>query len=339
MKAKRIVVSLLTALLCFVSVFFSACDFGDILENTTDNIVYQLSKDKTYAVVTGYEKANTEIVIAGTYKGKPVKEIDQGAFLGNTTLTKITIPENITYIGDCAFYGCSNLTTLILPISVTYIGDSAFSNCDNLKIYYWGTQTDFTNIFMKNNNAELQNAPHYYHSETPIANGWHYRWNGDIEIWEYIVGGVPFYYDSPEGTSLVDLYNTYKALGYIKPFPHFKSTYFSGEYHIENMYIGFLKSWTFDVVFIDTGERRTLTLPGQLIYFPLTYEGTGFISVLGINEKQQVYARLNNGMEFEIAELNDILSVAINTDGLVLMYLSNGQGIIVGRIPHRQELN
>ena len=46
--------------------------------------------------------------------------------------TSVTIPANVTRIGDSAFYGCSGLTSVTIPDSVTSIGDRAFSGCSGL---------------------------------------------------------------------------------------------------------------------------------------------------------------------------------------------------------------
>ncbi len=52
---------------------------------------------------------------------------------------EITIPDDITSIGDYTFHGCTSLTSITIPDSVTSIGDSAFSGCENLKdVYYTG---------------------------------------------------------------------------------------------------------------------------------------------------------------------------------------------------------
>jgi hypothetical protein len=68
----------------------------------------------------------------------PVTEIgsasdttNNGAFY-NTSITSITIPDNITIIGAFAFADCTDLTSITLPESVTEIGDRAFRGCTSL---------------------------------------------------------------------------------------------------------------------------------------------------------------------------------------------------------------
>ncbi len=48
----------------------------------------------------------------------------------------MTIPENVTTIGNSAFESCIGLTSITIPGNVTYIGDSAFENCDQLATVY-----------------------------------------------------------------------------------------------------------------------------------------------------------------------------------------------------------
>lgn len=54
------------------------------------------------------------------------------AFLGCSTLTKVTISAGVGRIGDGAFEECSGLKELVIPGSVERIGHSAFRSCSNL---------------------------------------------------------------------------------------------------------------------------------------------------------------------------------------------------------------
>lgn len=76
--------------------------------------------------------------------------IDDRAFSG-TSLTSITIPENVTNIGASAFSSCSSLTSVTIPESVTNIGASAFSGCSSL-----------TSIIIPNNVTSIGNQTFYY---------------------------------------------------------------------------------------------------------------------------------------------------------------------------------
>ncbi|WP_277227117.1 leucine-rich repeat domain-containing protein [Ruminococcus callidus] len=51
---------------------------------------------------------------------------------GETCQREVTIPKNVTRIGECAFSNCTGLTSITIPGSVTSIEYSAFSGCNNL---------------------------------------------------------------------------------------------------------------------------------------------------------------------------------------------------------------
>ena len=53
-------------------------------------------------------------------------------FDGCSSLTSITIPKNVTSIGESAFSKCSSLTSITIPNRVTSIGESAFNDCSSL---------------------------------------------------------------------------------------------------------------------------------------------------------------------------------------------------------------
>ena len=48
------------------------------------------------------------------------------------SLTSVSIPDSVTTIGACAFCFCSSLTSVTIPDSVTTIGEEAFSYCHSL---------------------------------------------------------------------------------------------------------------------------------------------------------------------------------------------------------------
>ena len=75
----------------------------------------------------------------------PLTAIGAQAFMGNTTLTEVEIPDGVATIEPRAFSGCVNLQKVTLPGNVTGIGEGAFENCASLteinlpaKLYYAG---------------------------------------------------------------------------------------------------------------------------------------------------------------------------------------------------------
>jgi len=61
-----------------------------------------------------------------------VTAIGQYAFSGCSALETITLPDTITTLEEDAFYGCSSLRMLTLPGSITSIGSDAFGSCYKL---------------------------------------------------------------------------------------------------------------------------------------------------------------------------------------------------------------
>lgn len=97
---------------------------------------------KQHPVVSGAESPyDGEIIIPSTVTSDgrtyTVTMIYNNAFdrspYAGGTVTKITLPDTITEIGDSAFRNATQLEALNIPDSVTAIGSNAFSNCQNLK--------------------------------------------------------------------------------------------------------------------------------------------------------------------------------------------------------------
>ena len=104
-------------------------------ETGTDGLQYSYHADNT-ATVIDYTGTATELVIPAevTHEGKTYKvtAIGYEAFRGNSTLTRVTIPEGVTAIGGHAFNDCASLTSITIPEGVTTIASYAFSDCTSL---------------------------------------------------------------------------------------------------------------------------------------------------------------------------------------------------------------
>ena len=61
-----------------------------------------------------------------------VTSIGESAFADCTALKSVTIPDGVTSISDYAFYGCTALTSVTIPDGVTSIGYRAFYGCSVL---------------------------------------------------------------------------------------------------------------------------------------------------------------------------------------------------------------
>jgi len=99
-----------------------------------DNDLFDLKFDKTENCwnIMHYYGSNEEVILPGSYKGKPVKKIGDEFSPYNKRIKRITIPEGYTSIGALAFQNCTKLTEIKLPESLTSIGALAFAGCTGL---------------------------------------------------------------------------------------------------------------------------------------------------------------------------------------------------------------
>ena len=86
-----------------------------------------LIEKETGTLVSGF--ADSVIPTDGS-----VKSIGTAAFADCNSLFAITVPDEVTSIGDNAFFSCDNLTTVVLGANsrLASISYAAFSNCNNL---------------------------------------------------------------------------------------------------------------------------------------------------------------------------------------------------------------
>jgi len=78
-------------------------------------------------VLTKYSGSDSHVTIPDN-----VTAIGDYAFSWCETLTSVTIPDSVTSIGTEAFFKCKNLTDVNIPEGVTSIGRNAFGQCYNL---------------------------------------------------------------------------------------------------------------------------------------------------------------------------------------------------------------
>ena len=124
--------------------------FSWIIKNTTPDEI----------AIIGYNGTETELVIPATINGKTVTAIASWSFYGNTTLTKIVIPDTLVSIDKYAIHSCSALRTVVIPSSVVNVEIYIFLNCKDVTVY-----------------CEAENRP----------DTWHELWNyyqHDV-IWNY----------------------------------------------------------------------------------------------------------------------------------------------------------
>jgi pimeloyl-ACP methyl ester carboxylesterase len=81
--------------------------------------------------VTGYNGPGDALTIPSTINGLPVTCIGAGAFVSNTSLTSVTIPNSVITIGGAAF-AYSDITGVTIGDSVASIGAYAFAECYHL---------------------------------------------------------------------------------------------------------------------------------------------------------------------------------------------------------------
>lgn len=137
MKNKLLVAlfSLIAAFGCAVSL--SACDIfgggkeGD-KENGNDNGEYErpdfgygYTEDKSGLVITRYYGTDTDVTIPEEIDGVTVKEIGS-VFNGDNNITRVTIPDTVTVIGDTAFANTVNLKEVVFSENLEEIGSNAF---------------------------------------------------------------------------------------------------------------------------------------------------------------------------------------------------------------------
>ncbi|MBQ7363738.1 MAG: leucine-rich repeat protein [Clostridia bacterium] len=105
------------------TVSFTISNFDFAQKSSGSDYYYQLRS---------YSGNTANLTIPSTYEGLPVKEIGEGAFKNNTTLTTVVLPTGLESISASAFSGCTSLSSITVPEGCKIIDAEAFLGCTAL---------------------------------------------------------------------------------------------------------------------------------------------------------------------------------------------------------------
>lgn len=194
LKKSKIYKILLSTVVLAVLFVFTACGSEERLSNETENPVeknereslsYALSEDGTFYICDGIGTVTgTDIEIADSVEGLPVKEIGENAFSGNKSLKRVLVSENVERIGKNSFNGCYELITVIFKnkigwsvcknlsdenersIDVAYSSENAKNLSTNCIGYNWKrTPHKINKIEAANADCEIDGNLEYWHCE------------------------------------------------------------------------------------------------------------------------------------------------------------------------------
>ena len=107
----------------------SSCVLASKLRDNVQNLT--LPNDASYTSVPADFAYNALALQSVTFPSQ-ITEIGNNAFFGCTQLASVSLPGNLSTIGESAF-SRSGLTALVLPSSITSVGKDAFFDCEQLE--------------------------------------------------------------------------------------------------------------------------------------------------------------------------------------------------------------
>lgn len=156
-KLKRAVSCLLAAVMLLgMCMFVPAAAAAE----TADGLVYEEANGEI--TITGYTGAGGEVVIPAEIDNKPVTQIAAQAFRVSKVpaalnITKITIPDSVTTMGNGVFFGCSNLQEVVFPENVSIPSTaSMFRDCTALQSITVPKNVTALNMYMFQNCESLE---------------------------------------------------------------------------------------------------------------------------------------------------------------------------------------
>lgn len=121
-----------------------------------------------------------------------IEVIGSNAFSGCANLESIEIPAGVLKLSFGVFMNCSKLASIHIPISVVQVDKNAFLGCMGLTdVYYEGTQAEWSEIAIGENNSELISASIHCESVGTIRYTPLLKKTGDFSWSTEIEGGDP----------------------------------------------------------------------------------------------------------------------------------------------------
>jgi hypothetical protein len=101
------------------------------------------------ASITGYKGSCLNVTVPSALAGLPVAGIGEGAFSNCVTLTKITIPGDVTSVGPAAFHGCTGLVSVCFKGNAPGDGSdlSVFAGDTRATVYRLPGTTNWGTVF------------------------------------------------------------------------------------------------------------------------------------------------------------------------------------------------
>ncbi len=127
------VVKKITVFLLIFAMLASFMPYSVLAEETLGSDgAYEWIDNGSTISITNYIGSETNVTIPSELSGKPVTEIQGGAF-SEKSVVNVTIPDSVTNIGQNAFFASASLQSVQLPDSINDINGETFRGCTSLQ--------------------------------------------------------------------------------------------------------------------------------------------------------------------------------------------------------------
>ena len=99
---------------------------------SSEGLEFALNEDGQSYTCTGIGTCTASEIVIDTYNGLPVTKIGQSAFQNNSSITSVTLGDNVKFIELVAFGECASLRSVTLGKNVETVGEAAFYRCESL---------------------------------------------------------------------------------------------------------------------------------------------------------------------------------------------------------------